>query len=169
MLPPPLPQSEEIIITKERLRLLAWGYYISGGLGIFFACFFLIYALMFGAMSFVEPSEWSSSQSQGEEYQTLNIDSKNKNQTDRPSEGPPVILFRIFAVGMLGATAMGWLLGGLTIYAGYSIQKRRNRLFTNIMAAYNAIWIPYGTLLAVFTFIVVNSNAAIRLYEERQR
>lgn len=40
-------------------------------------------------------------------------------------------------------------------------------MFTNVMAGYNVIWIPYGTLLGVFTFIVINSAEAKLQYDQK--
>jgi hypothetical protein len=58
-----------------------------------------------------------------------------------------------------------WTLGALTAYAGRSIQKRRRKLFVYVMAALNCLFIPYGTLLGVFTFIVLSSAAASPEFE----
>lgn len=165
-MPPLLPTSEQSIITTERLRLLSWGYYISGGIGAFFASFLLIYAFMFGAMSFIPESEWSSEQEQHESSTAPKGDSGEQGKSNSTSTAPPLIVFRIFAVGMVCATVAGWTLAGLTVYAGYCIQKRKHRIFTNVMAAYNVIWIPYGTLLGVLTFIAINSAEARLQYDQ---
>jgi len=167
MNPPPIP-TDETIITCERLRLLAWGYYISGGLGALFACLFLVYALMFGAMSFIPESEWESNGTKLEEKQSRSGQIESRSQPNRRNDAPPVMVFRVIAVGMVFMTLFGWVLGGLTAYAGYCIVKRKHRMFTNIMAGYNVIWIPYGTILGVLTFIAINSKEAVRLYQEEK-
>ena len=64
-----------------------------------------------------------------------------------------------------GVVLLVWTLGALTAYAGRCIQKRCRKLFVYVMAALNCLFIPYGTLLGVFTFIVLSSVAASREFE----
>jgi hypothetical protein len=62
---------------------------------------------------------------------------------------------------MGGVMLLGWIFGGLTAYAGRCIQKRRRRIFIYVIAALNCLFIPYGTLLGVCTFLVFGTSAAI--------
>ena len=62
---------------------------------------------------------------------------------------------------MSGMMLLGWTFGVLTIYVGRCVQKRRNKTLIYIMAALSCMFIPDGTLLGVFTFIVLASPAAI--------
>lgn len=157
---PPLIESKELIQTNERLRLLAWGYYIRGGMGLVFSLFFLLYALIFGAVSFMPESAFNSQQTAHSQNSTTTLQppptasAKNPNGADVP----PLIVFRIIAGVMLFMTLMVWTLCGLTAYAGRCIQKRKHRIFINVMASFNTILIPYGTLLGVATFLVVNTE-----------
>ena len=68
------------------------------------------------------------------------------------------MIFRVFAGIMLAVTVVAWGMCGLTAYAGRCIQKRKHRIFINIMAAYNVVWLPYGTLLGVCTFLTINTE-----------
>jgi hypothetical protein len=61
---------------------------------------------------------------------------------------------------------LGWTFGALTLYAGRSIQKRRHKALIYVMAAFNCMFIPYGTLLGVFTFIILGSPPAIQEFSE---
>ena len=164
-LPPPMPATEQTIILRERLRILAWGYYISAGLGAVFSCFFLIYALMFGAISFVPESEWQpNSQVTGEETQELG--QKSDPVPGNTATALPVLVFRILAGVFLVVTVAGWILSGLTAYAAYGLQQRRHKLLIQLMAADNLLWMPYGTALGVFTFITLGTPEASREFEE---
>ncbi len=69
--------------------------------------------------------------------------------------------FRVMAGVMGGLMLVGWIVGGLTAYAGRCIQKRRRKTLIYVMAAANCLFIPYGILLGIFTFIVLGSPAAI--------
>lgn len=157
---PPLIESKELIQTNERLRLLAWGFYIRGGMGLFFSMLFLLYALIFGAFSFMPESAFDSPQTTHSQNGTTTLqpppDASGK--TPNKSDAPPLIVFRIIAGVMLFVTMIAWTLCGLTAYAGRCIQKRKYRIFINVMAAFNTILIPYGTLLGVATFLVINTE-----------
>lgn len=68
-------------------------------------------------------------------------------------------MFRMFAAVIGVIVLLGWTFGALTAYAGRCIQKRRHKVFVYIMAGANCPFIPYGTLLGVGTFIVMESTA----------
>lgn len=164
VVPPPLA-SEETIVANERLRLLSWGYYFSGGMGALFASFLMIYAVMFGAMSFIPEGDWGGRDQSEAKEKLSNGESLSEEKVSPRRMGPPVILFRVMAGVMIGATMVGWLLAGLTFYAGWCIRGRKHRGFVFVIAAYNVMWIPYGTILGVFTFIVLNSREASRQFQ----
>lgn len=61
-------------------------------------------------------------------------------------------------VAVFGATAVlgGWTLGGLTAYARRCIRKRKNYTFILVIAGINCAFVmPLGTVLGVFTFVVL--------------
>jgi hypothetical protein len=55
----PDDKSEAIIIARERLRFLAFGYYVRGGVIVVFSSFLLFYVVMFSAFSFIPESKWN--------------------------------------------------------------------------------------------------------------
>ena len=149
--------AEARIIARERLRMLAVGFYVRGGVVLAFSCFFLIYVVMFLGMSFIPQSNWNPSPTPTP-YPLSNWPSP----TPHPNSGaPPVIFFRIMAGIMGGVACLGWTIGGLTAYAGRCIQKRKRKALVYVMAALNCMFIPYGALLGVFTFIVLGSPGAV--------
>lgn len=163
--PPPLPpvQVNEAAraVTCERLRLLSIAYYISGALGAVFVSILLIHLCVFTAISFMPESAF---QSKGNQPSTTQSSPQSVQKT--PSSGPPVIIFRIVA-GAIGVVILcGWTLGGLTFYAGRCIAKRRNRTFVLVMAGVNCIWIPYGLLLGIATFLALGSADAKSEYRK---
>lgn len=167
-MPPPLPSTERAIIVRERLRILAWGYYLSAGFGALFACFVLIQALMFGAISFVPESEWGTSPNEQRE-DPHGSENEADQTSEKPSAAPPALVFRIVAGVMIAVTVGGWILSGLTGYAAYCIQQRTRQTFIQVMAGYNLLWMPYGTALGVFTFITLNSPEARWEFERAKR
>ena len=153
-------ESKALILTNERLRWLAWGYYVSAGKGVFISMFFLMYAVMFGAFSFIPESTWNAPQRAQSQSNAPSIQPApgTHDKHSAKADGPPVMVFRVFAGVMLAVTVVAWVLCGLTAYAGRCIQKRKHRIFINIMAAYNVVWLPYGTLLGVCTFLAINTE-----------
>ena len=73
-----------------------------------------------------------------------------------------MIILRVLA-GVIGVIILlGWTFGALTIYAGRCVQKRKHRAFIYVMAGLNCPLIPWGTLLGVATFILMQSPAGQR-------
>lgn len=136
-------QARDEIIDAEHLRLLSIGHYITGALYIAFASFF-IFHFVFMLFVGLNPEMFAG--------------------TGQTSHGPPDGIIKIFAVviGMLILT--GWTIGGLTIYAGRCIKRRSRRTFAIIMACLNVMFMPLGTVLGVFTLIVLSRESVKRLY-----
>ena len=148
--------SDELtIIARERMKFLAIGFYVRGGMMLFFGCFFLVYVAMFAAVSFIPESSWN--------YPPRGA-TATANSTPAPqpnnSGAPPVVMFRVMAGIMAGVVLLVWVAGALTLYCGRCIKQRKHRGLVYTMAALNCIFVPYGTLLGVFTFIVLGSPEA---------
>src|SRR5437868_760652 len=113
-----MAQSEDIerkIIALDRLRLLSLGYYISGAIGAIFVSFLLFHLIFLVAFSFVPASEWNRPASSPSGVQDVSpTPSPKPTSTAATPQGPPAILFRIFA-GVIGVIIIcGWTLGALT-------------------------------------------------------
>jgi hypothetical protein len=134
-------------IDLEHLQLLGIFHYIVGGLMMFFSCF-LIFHLVFGLLIAFHPEGFGP--------QPRKV----------PDEGMNLVFGLMMAafasVGML----TGWTLGGLTIYSGRCLQKHRRRLFSLVMAGIACLFMPFGTLLGVFTIVVLQRDSVRRLYGE---
>jgi hypothetical protein len=155
------PEQEAAILTKERLRLLSWGFFVQGGLGAVCASFLMIYVIMFGVFSFIPESQWNAPSQKPSITHLASpavTPAYRSNQPD--SSPPPLIVFRIIACVMAFFMVCGWIVSGLTIYSGYCLQQRKHKLLIQIMAGFNVLWIPYGTLLGVATFMILNTDAA---------
>jgi hypothetical protein len=149
MHPPSLPSEVQAAIANDRLRLLSVAFYISGAIGAVFVSFLLLHLVLFTGVSFIPESMWSTG--------------KSAHQ-----EAPPVIVFRIIAIVIFFIIISGWALGGLTAYAGRCIARRENRIFVLIMAGVNCIWIPYGTLLGIATFMLLTTPSAKHAFQTEQ-
>jgi hypothetical protein len=86
-----------------------------------------------------------------------------------PHQGlPPEIGFLFAGLGAF-IVLLGWTVGILTIYSGRCLQTHRHRTFSLVMAAIHCLWMPLGTILGVFTFVVLSRQSVIRLYDTPAR
>jgi O-antigen/teichoic acid export membrane protein len=164
MSPPALSEAEEQIIVRERLRLLAVGFYVKGAVGAAVVSFFLIHFVMLLGFSFLPQAAWDAKPKSVTTTQSSAVVSSPSPSPRPVNQGPPVIMFRIFAAVIGGIILLGWTFGALTIYAGRCVQKRTHRAFILVMAGLNCILIPWGTLLGIATFYVLQSPAGIRQF-----
>lgn len=111
---------------------------------------------MFFAMSMIPESAWN----QPAPHATAAASSTPAPHTANPG-APPVAMFRIVAGIMSFVVLSVWIAGALTLYSGSCIKKRKHRTLVYVMAALNCLFIPYGTLLGIFTFSVLGSPEAI--------
>ena len=160
MSPPALSEAEEQIIVRERLRLLAIGFYVKGAVGAAFISFLLFHFVFLLGFSFMPESAWNPPPRSVTTSQSLSV---TPSPSPRPvNQGPPVIMFRIFA-GVIGVIILlGWTFGALTIYAGRCVQKRTHRVFILVMGGLNCALIPWGTLLGIATFMLLQTPMARR-------
>lgn len=118
---------------EEHLRLLAIFHYVIGGLMALFACFGLIYIVlgMFFAMA---PAE-----------------AFGPNRGQQP---PPFMGWLFTVMGGLIVT-IGWTIAGLVLLAGRSLARRKRWVLCLVAACVECLWMPFGTVLGVFTIIVL--------------
>jgi hypothetical protein len=148
--------AEERIVARERLNFLAIGFYVRGGIMLVFGCFMVLYACMFLLFSLMPESAWNQPTS----HAAAATNSTPAAHMANPG-APPVAVFRVMAGVIIGVVVLIWIAGALTLYSGSCVKKRKHRMLVYVMAALNCFFIPYGTLLGVFTFIVLGSPEAI--------
>jgi hypothetical protein len=159
MFAPIAPEAEEQIIVRERLRLLSIGYYVKGGVGALFISILLFHFFFLLGFSFIPESSWNNPPSKPATM--AQSPSALLSPTPPPlNQGPPVMMLRIFAAGIGAIILLGWTFGALTIYAGRCVQKRQHRVFIHVMAGLNCPLIPWGTLLGIATFVLLQTPVA---------
>jgi hypothetical protein len=67
---------------------------------------------------------------------------------------PPQFGYLFLFMGS-AAVLIGWSVGILTILSGRAIIRRKWRIFSFVMAGVNCASVPFGTVLGVFTFVVL--------------
>jgi hypothetical protein len=128
----------------EHLRLLSIFHYVVGGIGALFALFPLIH-LVIGIAFLVAPEHF--------------VDSNSGNR-------PPAFIGYIFVIVGAVIIVIGETMAMLTIYSGVQIKKRKKYMFSFVVACILCIFIPFGTILGVFTIIVLSRDSVKKLYEQ---
>ncbi len=123
----------------EHLNLLAIFHYIVGGIGFLFACFPFIH-LAIGVMMLAGPG------------------------AIRGDEPAPDILGYLFIGMAILFILAGWTAAICTIISGRMIAKRQRRMFSFVMAAVLCAFVPFGTVLGVFTIMTLNKDSVKERY-----
>jgi hypothetical protein len=124
------PPSQE---DEEHLRLLAIFHYVVAGMQFLFASFPVIH-LAVGLAILFAPESFSSSKGE-------------------PSPKFIGLFFTLFAAAWM---LVGYSLAACTVVAGRYLKQRRRRLFCLVVAGLmTAMCMPFGTVLGVFTIIVL--------------
>ena len=127
---------------KEHLRLLAIFHYIVAGLAAFFSLFPLLYMTIGAIFIFVA-----------------------RHGTAKPGEElPPEFLGWIF----VGLGSLLFLLGIAMaiciLIAGRCLSRRKCYTFTMVMACVECLFVPFGTILGVFTIVVLSRESVKALF-----
>jgi hypothetical protein len=116
------------VIDEEQLRLLPVLYWVQGGLMALYSPIALIYVVPGVAFMQIPATDAS---------------------------GPPPAFGWMFAgIGGFGFIMIA-AMATLTILAGFWIRKRTHRVACLVVAAVSCLMIPYGTMMGVFTFLVL--------------
>lgn len=131
--------------NDEYLKLLVIFHYVVGGLEILFGMFGIFHLLMGLALVFGGPGMFGP---------------------PGPHNTPPPTWFGwIFVVsGSLWIT-LGILMGILTIQAGRCLKRRVKRTFCLVVAGIGCCNMPFGTVLGVFTIIMLMKPEVITQFE----
>jgi len=81
---------------------------------------------------------------------------------DTDPEAQPVGIFIMIFAGLF--ILAGWALAALIAYAGRSLQTRRCYTYCLVMAGVECIFMPFGTVLGVFTIIVLMRDSVKELF-----
>ncbi|HTX16887.1 MAG TPA: hypothetical protein VMD77_16410 [Candidatus Baltobacteraceae bacterium] len=138
--------SRQSIIDEEHLKLLAIGYMISAAMSAVFSLFGLMYAAMGVVIT----------------QAIKRAPELSANANNAPP--PEFIAWLLGGVGLAIFLAL-IVMAGLKLAAAFCIKKRKSRVFCMVVAAIECLEIPYGTLIGVCTFIVLDRDSVIRLFD----
>ena len=85
---------------------------------------------------------------------------------NQPGGAPPAEFFALFKWMYLLFGV--WFLGSFVLnsISGLCLRARKFRMFSLVVAGINCLHIPIGTVLGVFTIIVLIRDSVRQLYEE---
>lgn len=141
---PPLPYASPLPYSQTRdvdhLNLLALFHYIFGAIVLAFSLLALVYVTLGFLM----------------------VAGKLNGSTTQPD--PPAAFGWLFVVMGFVGLFLGWTIGILVIYSGRCIKARKKWMFSLVIAGIMCLNMPFGTVLGVFTLVVLLRDSAKRLY-----
>jgi hypothetical protein len=138
--------SRQSVIDEEHLKILSVCYMVSAAISAFFSLFGLMYAGM-GAV--VNQAIKNAPELAGNANNAL----------------PPGLFGWIFGVFGVAFFLFSMTLAGLKLGTALCLKKRKGRVFCMVIGAIECVGIPYGTLLGIFTFVVLGRDSVERLFE----
>ncbi len=134
------PVKRQQILDDEHLRLLSIFYYVKGGISALFACIPMIHVVL-GLVMVVAPHVFG----QGK-------------------DAPPAFIGWIFVVLGLSIIFIGWTFAALTLIAGRCLARRKHYNYCLVVGCLECLSIPFGTVLGVFTIIVLNRASVKEMF-----
>jgi len=116
---------------EDHLRLLSIFHHVVAGLSGLFALL-PIFHLIFGLMFIFAPAQFADK-----------------------GEPPPAWFGWLFVIVAVVFMTIGWTFAGFVFAAGRFLAKRKRYLFCLVMAGVECMFMPFGTVLGVFTIIVL--------------
>lgn len=130
----------------EQLNLLAIFHYVVAGFAALFSFFPLIYTTIGAIFIFVA-----------------------RHGTAKPGEElPPEFLGWIFAGVGSGLFLVGITMAVCILIAGRSLALRKRYTFVLVMACIECLFVPFGTILGVFTIVTLSRGSVKPLFEATQ-
>jgi hypothetical protein len=126
---------------REQIKLLSIFHYVVGGLAALFSCTLIIHIAMGVAML--------AGGFEGD-------------------DAPPEIFGWFFILFPAAFMLCGWALAVCIIVAGRRLSQFRSRTYCLVIAAIECCFMPFGTVLGVFTIIVLMRESVRELFAANQ-
>ena len=126
----------------KHLDLLSMFHYIVGGITALFACMPFMHVFIGLAMvsgKFFEASNGSA---------------------------PPPFMGWMFVIMGAVFILLGWSLAVCIIVAGRKLKRRKNRVFCMVVAGIECVFMPFGTVLGVFTLIALSKDSIKEIFAQ---
>ncbi|UCD15904.1 MAG: hypothetical protein JSV34_02320 [Candidatus Omnitrophota bacterium] len=136
---------KDVNTNQEHLKLLSVFHYVVGALVAIFSSVFIMH-LVLGIVFIVAP----------------------QNFADK-GDLPPSFFGWIFAVMGGVAVFSGWIFAICLIYAGRFLSRRKHYLFCLVIAALSCLFVPFGTILGVFTIVILSRPQVKEIFAFRHK
>lgn len=130
------------ILDQEHLKLLRIGYIVAGAMDGFVGLFMLIYVLV-----------------------GILIVGAGMSVPTRPGDPSPAFFGLFFVIFGLVMTGISAAQSALKLTAARALGQRRSRLLCQVAAGASCLQMPWGVLLAVFTFMVLGRDSVKQMFE----
>ena len=124
----------------QYLKLLSVFHYVVGGLAGLFACFPVVYIAM-GILVTYAPGTM-----------------------DSEDDAMAALFGWIFIIVGAGLILIGWAFAVFTILAGRYLTRQVHYMFCMVVAAIECLFMPFGTVLGVFTIIVLAKPSVKKMF-----
>jgi len=138
----PSVADRQCIIDDEHVKLLSVFHFVVGGLAFCGLVFLFLHYCLFSTV-FSNPDIW-------------------KGQPNVPQL--PKDFFKAFVWFYLFIGAILAIACTLNLLSGFFLRQRRHRTFSIVVGGLNCLQIPVGTILGVFTIIVLSRNSVREEY-----
>ena len=135
-------QERRQILDDEHLRLLRIGYFVVGCVSALYSLIGVFYAGMGALMGGVMHAALKHS--------------------DKPS---PALMMGVFAVLGIGVFALFGTHALLSFLTARNLRLRRSRTLCFVTAAFSCLYIPFGTLIGIYTFSVLGRPRVVALFD----
>jgi len=135
---------------EQHLKVLSICHYVLGGIAAFFSSLFLVHVAVGIAVVSGRFDEWGP---------------------PAPRDMPPGferLIGWLFLVVGSATVLFGWSLGTCLIVAGRKLARHRRRMLCLVIAAIECVMMPLGTILGVFTIMVLMRPTVIDLFGNGQ-
>jgi hypothetical protein len=136
---PPITSAET---DSEHLKLLSIFHYVVAGLAALFACI-PIFHLVLGLVMLLAPDKLG------------------------PGTPPPAFIGMLFVVFATVFILAGWAFAILVLISGRFLAARKHYLFCLVMACVECIFMPFGTVLGVFTILTLVRPSVKELFAHK--
>jgi len=125
---------------EEHLRLLSIFHYVVAGMAALFACFPIIHLIV--GLVFIFAA----------------------NHVPTNGNPPPAFIGWVFVIFASFFIIIGWTIACLILMTGRFLAKRRHYQFCFVMACIECLFMPFGTVLGVFTILVLSRESVKPLF-----
>lgn len=125
---------------EDHLRLLSIFHYVVGGMAAFFAML-PIFHLVLGLLLIFAPGK-----------------------LEGHGAPPPAFVGWMFVTLAIIFITIGWVFAALVLLAGRFLAKRKHYMFCLVMGGIECVFMPFGTVLGVFTLVVLTREPVKRLF-----